>query len=435
MTSTSDRDLSVAALCEAIWDTERELDLLDWDLWPVVRMRVFHELSLRSGLTGDAHPMRRSPLAKARLVSRHVSALLLRNPFLLRRRFEAAVVPHHRKIDGVEIYSEQLRSELGDRALILDSNINSPALPGSYTLDFFTSYSGRRSRPLDDPRVAGIEAALEKRTGIRLSLGALLGRELKKHHTMRRLYRRLLKRRGISTLYVVVSYFHQHIVGAARDLGIRVVELQHGAITPYHLGYSYPGRPAVPGQPDELWCFGSYWTETVELAAGVTTRVIGAPFVRRSSVAKNPSLVVFVSQGTIGPQLLRVATRLAESRPGLEIVFRLHPSEYRSSYPSVSGLRMSGGRGVPPGESTYDLMAAATYLVGVSTTALFEGMVLGCRTIVVDLPGAEYLAPAVSRGDALLVRDAGELARRLDDAPVCSDTDAYYATPLPVLTG
>lgn len=438
MTSTNDRELSVASLCEAIWETERELDLLDWHIWPVVRMRVFHDLSRRSGLHGEPHPMRRSPWAKARLVARHLGGLVLRNPFLLRRRFEAAVVPHHRKVDGVEIYSDRLRSELGDRALILDSNINSIALPGSHTLDFFTSYAGVRGRlsrrTIDDPRVAAIEEALEKRTGVRLSLGALVSRELSKHLTLRRLYRALLKRRGVSTLYVVVSYFHQHIVSAAKDLGIRVVELQHGAITPYHLGYSYPGRPVVPGQPDELWCFGSYWTETVDLPAGMSTRVIGAPFVHRSSVTKDPALAVFVSQGTIGPQLLPVATRLAELRPDLKVVFRLHPSEYPSSYPDSSGLRMSGGRGVSSGESTYELMAAATYLVGVSTTALFEGMVLGCRTIVVDLPGAEYLAPAVRRGDALMVPDAEELARRMDDAPVCRDTEAYYAPPVSLHT-
>jgi hypothetical protein len=465
MTSTNGPDglrdtLTVAGVCEAIWDTERELGLLDWKVrgvavWPIVRMRVFHELTRRSGLLGDPHPVRRTTGDKLHLVGRHLVALVRHNPFLRHRSYDAAVVPHHRKLDGVEIYSAQLRAELGDRALVLDSNINGVALPGADTLDFFTSFAGFRGRlrqrlgqrmgrrdltAPDSERVTAIEDALDKRLGLRVPLTGLVGRELTKHLALRRLYRSLLRRRGIQTLYVVVGYFHQHVVAAARDLGIRVVELQHGTITPYHLGYSYPGSPAVPDQPDELWCFGPYWAETVDLPGGMTTRVIGAPFVRRLTpeqlVAKDPALVVFVSQGTTGQQLLPVATKLAELRPELSVVFRLHPSEHRSDYTAgvVAGpdnIRLSGGRATPgvdaPVESTYDLMAAATYLAGVSTTALFEGMVLGCRTIVVDLAGAEYMAPAVERGDAISVGDAAELARRLDDAPMCAHADAYYA--------
>jgi len=453
-------DLTVAGVCQAIWDTERDLDLLSWRIdgvaiWPVVRMRVFHELTRRGGLLGDPHPVRRTPAAKARLAGRHLVALAAHNPFLRRRPYDAVVVPHHRKLNGVEIYSDQLRSELGDRALVLDSNINGVALAGADTLDFFTSYAGVRGRlreklrgpgsalaAADRERVTAVADALDKRLGVRIPLTGLVGRELAKHRTLRALYRRLLRRRGVRTVYVVVAYFHQHVVAAARDLGLRVVELQHGTITPYHLGYSYPGRPVVPDQPDELWTFGPYWAETVDLPAGTTSRVIGAPFMRRLSEAepatKDPALAVFVSQGTIGQQLLPVAAMLAELRPELDVVFRLHPSEHWSDYDSrVAGgpanLRLSGGRAgdgsATPGESTYDLMAAATYLVGVSTTALFEGMVLGCRTVVVDLAGAEYMAPAVERGDAISVRDAAELARRLDDAPVCAHTDAYYAPP------
>ena len=441
-------------MCEAVWGVERELGLLDWRIdgvaiWPVVRMRVFHDLTRRSGLLGDPHPVRRTRSAKLRLIGRHLVALVRHNPFLRRRRYDAVVVPHHRKLGGVEIYSDQLRSELGERALVLDSNINGTALRGADTLDFFTSYAGVRGRlrerlrgpgsalsAADRERVTAVQDALEKRTGLRVPLVGLVGRELSKHLLLRRIHRTLLRRRGVRTVYVVVAYFHQHLVAAARDLGLRVVELQHGTITPYHLGYSYPGRPVVADQPDELWTFGPYWAETVDLPASMTSRVIGAPFVRRltdgEARAKDPRLAVFVSQGTIGRELLPVATKLAELRPELSVVFRLHPSEHRSDYaaPVAAGpanLRLSGGRGDVAAETTYELMAAATYLIGVSTTALFEGMVLGCRTVVVDLAGAEYMAPAVDRGDALRVSDATELARRLDDAPLCAHTDAYYA--------
>lgn len=183
----------------------------------------------------------------------------------------------------------------------------------------------------------------------------------------------------------------------------------------------------VADQPDELWCFGSYWTDVAELPAGMATEVAGAPFIQPLSdaelAAKESQRVVFLSQGTIGPSLFEFAASLAEARPEYEVVFRLHPSEHASDYSARSGVRISSG----PGESTLGLLASAAYQVGVATTALFEGMVLGCRTVVAQLPGHEYLQPVVDRGDAVLADSPTTLANLLPTAPTCPDTTAYYA--------
>ncbi|MBB6566223.1 hypothetical protein [Kribbella sandramycini] len=380
--------------------------------WPIIRMRVFHELTRRSGIHGVPHPVRRSTSDKLGLVGRHVAGLATRNPFV--GRYDAMVVPHPRKPDGVEIYTDELRAALGPSTLILDSGINGTPLPGSRNLDFFTSAAGAvHARAADD---RGITTALQELTGVVVPTSALLAREVPKHLRLRALYRALLKRHGIKTVYVVVAYFHQHIVGAARDLGIRVVELQHGAISPFHLGYSYPGRPAVADQPDELWCFGDYWTDVAELPAGMRTEVVGAPYLP-TATAKDPKLAVFLSQGTTGHGLLQIAETVAKAHPELTIQFRLHPSEHAADYTMPAGVELSTGG------NTLDLLAQATYQVGVSTTALFEGMALGCRTAVAELPGHEYLAGPIARGHALLLTTPEQLT----DAPVCPTPETYYA--------
>jgi hypothetical protein len=418
MTSTGNGTVpTVASLCRAIWQVERDLNLLEWRIedahpWPIIRMRVFHELTRRSGIHGAPHPVRRSPYDKVALVARHVSGLVTRSPFL--GRYDVMVVPHPRKPGGVEIYTDELRRTLGADALVLDSGINGTPLPGSKNLDFFTSAAGAiHPRGMDD---RGIARALEELTGVRVPIGALLARELPKHQRLRALYRTLLKRKRIKTVYIVVAYFHQHIVGAARDLGIRVVELQHGAISPFHLGYSYPGRPVVADQPDELWCFGEYWTDVADLPAGMETKVVGAPFLPQPG-AKDPRRVIFLSQGTVGAELIGVAEAVAKEYPELEVLYRLHPSEREHDYTVPPGVRLSTGG------STLDLLATATYQVGVSTTALFEGMALGCRTAVGNLPGHEYLEPAIAKGHALLMSHPSELTQ----APRCPTPELYYA--------
>ncbi|WP_238332221.1 hypothetical protein [Kribbella jejuensis] len=395
---------------------ERDLELLSWQLkgmhpWPIIRMRVFHELTRRARIHGAPHPVRRTPYDKAALVGKHVSGIVTRSPFP--GRYDALVVPHPRKPNGVEIYTDELRAILGDNALILDSGINGVPLDGSKNLDFFTSAAGALHRRTVDDR--GIQEALQKLTGVRVPIGALLAREIPKHARLRVLYRALLKKHRIKTVYLVVAYFHQHIVGAARDLGIRVVELQHGAISPFHLGYSYPGRPAVADQPDELWCFGSYWTDVADLPAGMRTEVMGAAFLPKPGLKKNQA--VFLSQGTIGAELIHTAEAVAKQHPDIEVLYRLHPSERSDDYTIPDNVQLSTGG------STLDLLATATYQVGVSTTALFEGMALGCRTAVAHLPGHEYLEPAVAKGHALLMHDPAQLTQ----APLCDDPGSYYA--------
>ncbi|WBQ08718.1 hypothetical protein [Kribbella sp. CA-293567] len=387
-------------------------------------MRVFHELTRRGGLHGDPHPVRRTRADQARLVGKHVAGTVTRNPFLARGSFDSLVVPHPRKPGGVEVYTDSLRAALGSSALVLDSGINGTPLPDSRNLDFFTSAAGAVRSRKAHARCEEITAALEAATGVRVPIAALVAREVPKHARLRAVYRALLRRRRIKTVYVVVAYFHQHLVGAARDLGIRVVELQHGVISPYHLGYSYPGRPDVPDQPDELWCFGSYWTDVAELPAGMKASVVGASFISPLSpaevAAKDPRSVVFLSQGTTGPALLGYAAALAAARPDLDVAFQLHPSERSTDYVAPAGVRLAAG-------NTLAVLAAATYQVGVSTTALFEGMVLGCRTAVAKLPGHEYLTPAIDRGDSALVSSPDALAPALSSLPNASDPATYYA--------
>ena len=75
------------------------------------------------------------------------------------------------------------------------------------------------------------------------------------------------------------------------------------------------------------------------------------------------------------------------------------------------------------------LLAGAGIQVGAFSTTLFEGMALGTKTVVIEMPGSEYMRPAIERGDVLFVRDVEELIAKIDAAPLAADPDYYYAEP------
>jgi hypothetical protein len=224
------------------------------------------------------------------------------------------------------------------------------------------------------------------------------------------------------------------VLEGARRNGVPVIELQHGFISPFHLGYSWPGRPDVPYSPDELWCFGDFWYESTSLPRQVRPRVIGAPYLHEFAATADggriENLVVFTSQGVIGRRLFEIALETARRRPDLRIIFRLHPNELLESYEeavSKSGTVPVNFELSHRTPNIFALLASTAIQVGAFSTTLFEGMSLGSRTIVLDLPGSEYMKPAIERGDALLVHDVDELVEKLDQAPLARNPEYYYA--------
>ncbi|XVX19318.1 hypothetical protein ACQP1U_13490 [Actinomycetota bacterium] len=444
--------MSVAQLCEAMWRTETDLDLLAWRRgpmapWAVVRPRLQILLAEATGVHGRAHPRGRDAAATAAVLRRQATAALAPGPLVTRRRDPLLVVPHPRKVGGREWYTEAVRAAY-PQAPVLDSARAGETLPGALSADGVRSagvLAGRLAarRPgtvlsADDlTRLSAIEDSLERSTGVRVPATRVAAEETGRWRVTHPYYRRMLTHLGTRRVVLAIAYFNQDLTAAAHSLGVEVIEPQHGVISPYHLGYSWPGRPEVPHQPDRLWTLGDAWAETLDLAAGVRAETVGCSWLPRGlDEPRDPRLLLVLSQGTVTADLAALARDVAVARPDLRVVLRLHPSERREDVtPLVTGspVEVSQGQdtaGHPGTASTYVWQARATWQLGVSSTALFEGMALGCRTLVADLAGREYLDPVIERGEAALVRDAAEVAASLAHAPPAQSENAWYAPPV-----
>ncbi len=232
-----------------------------------------------------------------------------------------------------------------------------------------------------------------------------------------------LKRLGVRCVVEVVHYSEKNLflTRAAHDLGIPVVELQHGTVYPAHVAYNLPVGDS-PYSPDYLLGWGDYWLRQTRNFPAKKAVAVGYPFLERA-LAENPRkvhggvpLVLFISQGTIGKRLSGLAAELGRiSGNAYRIVFKLHPNEmksWRRLYPvlSDSGVEVAED----PMRSIYSWLAEADAAVGVYSTAMIEGFVWGVKTYVFrSLPGADTMAPFCSGGAAEYVDGAEDLATRL----------------------
>lgn len=222
------------------------------------------------------------------------------------------------------------------------------------------------------------------------------------------------------------SYGKEGHVMAARDWGIPSVEVQHGVITDEHLGYATPSGTEKLSFPDMLLVFGDFWRDSVDWALPRNrVMVMGYPYLDRFRdavrsdqhvAATATDTIVLISQGSIGYGLSKFAVALAGLRRDQprEIVYKLHPGEWaiwRRDYPWLRDAADCGLLIVVDGPtpSLYDLFRRAQWQVGVYSTAVYEGLAFGCRTILVDLPGVEYMDPLVAAHAVQVVRRPEEI--------------------------
>lgn len=458
--------LDVADICEFFWDIEKKHSLLSWQVngvypWPLVRMQLYYQVTQLVGLFSPPHPGLQDKPGKmpaedekaleeywerqerdAQGVSASIRGLWGR----LSGRRRHALLMATRKVDGVEPYCAALRAELDGDTLVLDRPTNGVITDNALDLnrvqDLFRARYKRPEHslfPLDDLVLCHhLRGEFVNRLGVDPGDIALrCQKRIRAFIPTRHGARILFAANRIHTLFITYAYGPQNqaMVAGARDAGAEIVELQHGFISPLHLGYSWPGKPDVPYTPDQLWGFGDFWPEATPLPAGTRWRTIGAPYVRDLARAhagpRDPKLVVFTSQGVIGQRLFEIALQTAEKRPDYRVVFRLHPNETLELYEAaLAGQDVPGNFELSHrSPNIFALLSQASIQVGSFSTTLFEGMSLGARTVVMDLPGADYMRPAIERGDALFARDAGELAEKLDQAPLAADPQFYYAEP------
>lgn len=255
-------------------------------------------------------------------------------------------------------------------------------------------------------------------------------------------YVELFKKRKPKMIFVVVAYENHAIVAAAQHLGIEVIELQHGTITDYHLGYSYPERTRANGKipyfPDKILSFGDYWMNEKTYPMGLdNVASVGFSYFQEQSkdfinIKAIDNQVLFISQGVIGKYMSQVAFEFAKTQKDLKIIYKLHPSEYetwRENYPELveasdfDNFEVIDNSEIP----LYRLLAESNYQVGAFSTAIYEGLMFNCKTFILDVPGVEYLDDLIDEGYVFKIKDVDDLNSNLEEFnPTYYDKDFFF---------
>ncbi len=425
---------SIKDICELVWDLESRFDLLDWEvcgvkIWQYLRMPLYFRIAQETGVLDQPHSTAASTRDRLRALPRCLYAAVRKDPLRGRERVDALVFEHERSksVDGrrIDIYTHYLQLELRNQGVRFHT-LERPYLgrhdksdsPDRFYLDRLILNASVQKRLMrvkvgSDARdlLQLVENEILAHTGRPIELLPRFERGIRHFKATYQQYIRLLEKRRPSRIYLVVSYGQGELIKAAKDLGIETVEIQHGAFSRYHLGYSFPERTGpLDYFPDTFYAWSDFWATMMPLPIS-KERIVNAGFPymeqnrrRYRHVQRNTGQVLVLSQGSIGEKIAALVYQHRRSLDKYRIVYKLHPGEYDRwrEYPSLTALAAQPNVRICLDEDLYALFAQSEYQMGVYSTAIYEGIEFGCRTVLLDLPGIEYMDHIRKRDDVCM---------------------------------
>lgn len=455
---------SVHDICEVFFDLEEKYNLNYEKIqgcyaWQLIRMYLYYDITRRTQTFGAPQQQSLSIFDKVKSFMPFFKNSVLQNPFSGKGEKEILIFDHPRKV----LYEGQYR-DIYSYFLVdfLKDSYSFEVLEAPYLNKHFTnkepyikytdriqlgSYIYKKRNKIEftsneKELISNVKRDLENIFNLDINLEWILTIHILNFQYDYKKYTELFQKRKPKMIFVVVAYENQAIVAAAKDLGITVLELQHGTITDYHLGYSYPKRSRLNGEikyfPDKILTFGEYWINDKTCPISAENVIpIGFPYFESQSkdftnIEVNGNQILFISQGVIGKYLSKIAFELASELNDYKIIYKLHPGEYatwRQNYPELIEANSLDNFEVIDNSQTplYELFAKSNYQIGAFSTAIYEGLMFNCKTFIVDVPGVEYLNVLINKGYVYKIDGVEDLIANLDEfKPLDYDKNFFF---------
>jgi len=446
--------LSHSQIVDKLLHFENNPALLDYKfcydnilIWPFVRYQLFHYVIFRELNYQKAHASTERTSLKERFVT--IFSSLFLSPVFAPRKYQIVFLNWTSNTTGVKIgrkYSNKRDDYFGkiflNDTVFLEQSVKGKfryprAHPNVLNRDII-SFLSKISRKIHKVRNSDIETVMkffdfiESNFPYSLPKSYLKSLERKvlkqsgQFTIQKQLYQRLIKRISPKIVFVQNSTYghYGYLVKWIKELGIRTAEFQHGTIYKGHMGYNF-GDSLVRNPeyirylPDYLLTFGDYWntqtnSSSMKISIGnphLITKLENTPDIRTN---KKMKIILIISQGPVSSSLVNFTIDLSKLlllHHSYKIIYRLHPGEVAfkdryerlNAYPNIE-LNETG--------DIYTLFPISEYIIGYTSTALYEAAVFNKAIFLLQIDGAESYIP---QDIGTRIKDANDFYRRLQE--------------------
>jgi len=434
---------------------ESNLELFEWQvdgipLWERIRIPIYRSILYSKDSTGERYnEIDRSISGYLKGASLWLRNIFFNNPFF-GDKHKIVVWGHQRRKqldDGFwwDIYTDPLlnNSDLDFQQLETAHGLTHHRPSKTKNIDYldFITFSSTIYRKIDvfkkriqSDKVNSIEKNISEQFDTNVNVGRLAYEELTDRRVYLPLYQRLLRRIDPEIALVVLGYSRETFIEACTREGIPTVELQHGFLGDYHVGYSLPEGIDKKHKPDYMFSFGPYWTDVVPMFDTENVFNVGYQHMENKyelyHETQETDELLFISQPTCGEELSQLAINSADNK-NYSVVYKLHPEEYdiwKNKYPWLTDSSVTMVEGEV---DLYELQARARVQIGVNSTALFEGLRFGTPLILFETSGIGAMNKLIMQYDIPVVTQAEEVLEVVPTLDEWSVDPSLFFSPNP----
>ena len=465
---------TVKEICQKIWNLEEKYELNHKEIqgcypWQLIRMYLYYEITRKTNVFESAQQSSLSLFDKINSFLPFLKNSISSNPLSGSENVDVLIFDHPRKVifedEYQDIYSYFLKDTLNQYGKSFET-IESPYLNQHFRNknnikenhvrfndrillgSFIHKTRNRGKLPFTEDEkqlINTVKEELEAAFKIEIDLFRIMEDHILNFQYDYKKYIELLQKKNPKLVFLVVAYENKALVAACKKMNIEIIELQHGTISPYHLGYSYPENTMkfnneikeIEYFPDKILSFGDYWKNACPFPIDSENIIsMGFPYFEENSktymkIAEKKDneqigqqQILFISQGVIGKYLSKLAYETASNineSQNYNFIYKLHPGEYGTWRENYDYLTKAVDefdnftvidKSEPP---LYELFAESHYQIGAFSTAIYEGLAFNCKTFIIDVPGVEYLDDLIDKDIVKKVKNSEELINYINN--------------------
>lgn len=363
------------------------------------------------------------------------------------------VIPHSRRIrceDGLYkcIYTDLLTNRLSEKCFILDTgDVFQGFLPMNkkdtkyFDIDDFKKVINiplpTRDDRIDEDWIDEILNELINIFDITLSKREIndiktIAGSAKYYNRIYRLIYAYILEKVSPKVVVIVCYYSTGMMTLceiSKEYGIPVVELEHGLICDMYIDYNFLKKRNLKEFPDYIFT----WGEKPGVRFPIDDdkiRKVGFPELEskvQTNIREKKS-ILFIS--AINREVAEYARYISDNidHKKYDVIFKLHPLEYgrfESDYGEVfkdSNVEVI----TDTNRSIYDFLSISDWVVGTSSTAIFEATMFQTKIAVMESNEYEYCKELYENNYAVLVKNKEELLRIIESDSITLKKDDFF---------
>ena len=237
------------------------------------------------------------------------------------------------------------------------------------------------------------------------------------------------------TLVGITHYHNEGCLAAAKMLGIKTVELQHGLISRHDLYYVYPemyrGALAKGMFPNEIWLFGKFWKDVLQRGAEseFMIPVVVGDFKTDSTV--NPekinkeNRVLLCAQKNLSAPYIQwirfMRDHVLPNYPDWKLIVKLHPLESEEKKYLNEGSDCV--EVLPISASLNEELVRAKIQVSIYSTTFFDALGMNVKNYSLNEIeySSDYAAEMVELGVAESLKNLEDVIAKYECSPHALD--------------